>query len=130
MDEARLRGERGLAEAIEECLGDWSPRSGVAVEIWALPSVEVPAPVAAGVLAALREALALVERASHARTVSVAVTVSGAGLRMTVSDDGTGQPWDVTELRARFAALGGRVSVNHVPGHGTTVSGVIPSARR
>ncbi|WP_084962351.1 hypothetical protein [Thermoactinospora rubra] len=125
-----MRGGRTLAEALEECLAEWSHRTGITVETWALPSADVPRRVADGVVAALREALAKVERFSDARVVSVAITVSSAGLRMTVSDDGTGQPWDVTRLRALFAELGGRVSVHNVEGQGSTVSGVVPAPGR
>ncbi|MEV0587916.1 hypothetical protein [Nonomuraea sp. NPDC050310] len=124
VEETRMLGGRDLAETLTDVLREWSARTGVAVEIWALPDGGVSAPLAKGAEAALREALANVERFSGARTVSVAVTRSRRGLRMTVSDDGGGTPWEETRLRAIFAELGGKVTVNHVPGEGTTMTAV------
>ncbi|WP_327086191.1 hypothetical protein OIE66_28115 [Nonomuraea sp. NBC_01738] len=126
-----MRGGRSLAEALEGYLEEWSERTGIVVETWALPDREVPARVGDGVYATLLEALANVERHSGARVVSIAVTVGDSGLRMTVSDDGAGfataQPGrGITMMRARFAELGGTLSVNGVRGEGTTVTGVVP----
>ncbi|MFI6295631.1 sensor histidine kinase [Nonomuraea sp. NPDC050790] len=126
-----MRGGRGLAEELEGFLGDWGERTGITVETWALPATEVPQPIARAVLAAIEEALANVERHSGARVVSVAVTVGRSGLRMTVSDDGDGfhaanAGRGITRMRARFAEIGGSLSVNSVRGEGTTVTGVVP----
>ncbi|MFI6387906.1 sensor histidine kinase [Nonomuraea sp. NPDC050547] len=126
-----MRGGRSLAEELEGCLGDWGERTGITVETWALPTVEVPQPIARAVLAVVQEALANVERHSGARVVSVAVTAGKSGLRMTVSDDGDGfHAADVgrgiTRMRAHFVEIGGSLSVSSVRGEGTTVTGVVP----
>lgn len=142
-----MRGGQSLAEALESYLAEWGERSGIAVEIWALPATEVPEGVCAGVMTAMREALDNVERHSGARTVSIAVTSGSGGLRVTVSDDGrgfhgagTGRPagpskghakghtagQGIARMRAAFAEVGGSLSVNSVPGEGTTVTGVVP----
>ncbi|MGA4989197.1 sensor histidine kinase [Nonomuraea bangladeshensis] len=137
-----MRGGQSLAEALESYLAEWGERSGIAVEIWALPAGEVPAGVCAGVMTVMREALDNVERHSGARTVSIAVTAGSGGLRVTVSDDGrgfhgaTGRPagpakgraagQGIARMRAAFAEVGGSLSVNSVPGEGTTVTGVVP----
>jgi signal transduction histidine kinase len=130
-DVARRAGS-GLARALEDYLADWSERTGVVVEIWALPKTDVPAQVADAVLATVADAVDNVERHSGAEQVSVALTVSGSGLRLTVSDDGRGMAPGATghglaRMRANFAALGGSLSVNGVPGGGTTVSGALPA---
>lgn len=130
-EETRMRGEQSLAQALEESLARWSERTGIAVETWALPREDVPAGVSRAVLTAFAEALANVERHSHARTVSVAVTMSGSGLRMTVSDDGVGfegRPAGpgIARMRAAFAEQGGSLNVSSTLGGGTTVSGAIP----
>ncbi|WP_344214437.1 sensor histidine kinase [Nonomuraea bangladeshensis] len=134
-----MRGGQSLAEALESYLAEWGERSGIAVEIWALPAGEVPAGVCAGVMTAMREALDNVERHSGARTVSIAVTAGSGGLRVTVSDDGRGfhgagtghaegraAGQGIARMRAAFAEVGGSLSVNSVPGEGTTVTGVVP----
>lgn len=126
-----MRGGRNLAEALEGYLSEWSERTGVTVEIWALPEGDVPSRIGQGVFAAIQEALANVERHSGAGVVSVAVTVGKSGLRMTVSDDGEGfnsvpPGRGIALMRARFAELGGSLSVTSVRGEGTTVTGVVP----
>jgi len=62
-----MRGGQSLAEALETYLAEWSERTGIAVETWALPSTDVPSRIGAGVLAAMREALGNVEAHSGAR---------------------------------------------------------------
>ncbi|MFI9590610.1 sensor histidine kinase [Nonomuraea sp. NPDC052265] len=129
-----MRGGQSLAEALEDLLAQWSERTGVAVETWALPGTDVPSRVSAGVMETMREALSNVERHSRARTVAVAVTTGPSGLRLTVSDDGQGfaeggAGRGIARMRAAFAELGGSLSVNGVPGEGTTVSGAIPGRR-
>ncbi|WP_219510864.1 sensor histidine kinase [Nonomuraea ceibae] len=126
-----MRGGESLAEALESYLADWSRRTGVTVETWALPAEDVPAPIGEGVLTAMREALANAERHSGASVVSVAVTVSSGGLRMTVSDHGRGfapgrSGRGIARMRAAFAEIGGTLTVRSVEGEGTTVSGVVP----
>ncbi|MDF2708479.1 MAG: hypothetical protein K0R62_4131 [Nonomuraea muscovyensis] len=126
-----MREGGSLAETLESRLAQWSGRTGIRVEIWALPSSDAPAPIARAVLAVLDDALANVERHSGAGTVSIAVTVGRGGLRMTVSDHGQGFNLGPTgpgidRMRAAFAAVGGTVSVNSVLGEGTTVTGVVP----
>jgi signal transduction histidine kinase len=129
--DTRMREGEGLAEALEACLSDWSQRTGITVEVWALPSADVPSRTAQGVLTAMREALANVEAHSGAGAVSIAVTAGSGGLRMTVSDHGQG--FDTTKagrgiarMRAAFAELGGTLTVSSVRGEGTTVTGVVP----
>ncbi|MBO3745013.1 hypothetical protein J5X84_02960 [Streptosporangiaceae bacterium NEAU-GS5] len=130
-----LSEERGLAGALEDHLVNWSDRTGVLVEIWALPTTDVAADIAECVLETITDALENVERHSGARQVSVAVTTGRNGLRLTVSDDGRGMVPDtagrgIARMKANFVALGGSLSVNGVLGGGTTVSGVLPGKAR
>jgi signal transduction histidine kinase len=129
-----MRGGQSLAEALERYLAQWSERTGITVETWALPATDVPSGVSDGVMETMREALANVEQHSRARVVSIAVTVGKSGLRMTVSDDGQGFPpgrtgRGIARMRAAFTELGGSLSVNSVVGEGTTVSGAVPKRR-
>ncbi|MFD9942366.1 sensor histidine kinase [Nonomuraea sp. NPDC059023] len=123
-----------LRRELEIHLADWSQRTGIAVETWALPAGPVSGPVADTALACILEALSNVERHSQAQTVSIAVTVNRRDLRLTVSDDGRGfheavDGKGMAIMRTRMAAVGGSCSINGTPGGGTTVTGVIPRAR-
>ncbi|MEV4841590.1 ATP-binding protein [Nonomuraea sp. NPDC049486] len=129
----RIRGGESLAGALEGDLAEWSRRTGIAVEVWALPAADVAPLVAKVVLEALAEALDNVEKHSGATTVSIAVTTGRGGLRMTVSDHGKGFELarvgrGVARMEAALAEAGGSLSVNSVPGEGTTVTAVVPKA--
>ncbi|MEV4892775.1 ATP-binding protein [Nonomuraea sp. NPDC055795] len=123
-----------LRRELEIHLADWSQRTGIAVETWALPAESVSGLVANTALACILEALSNVERHSQAQTVSIAVTVKRDGLRLTVSDDGrgfheAGEGKGMAIMRTRMAAVGGSCSIKGTPGGGTTVTGVIPRVR-
>ncbi|MEV3981911.1 hypothetical protein [Nonomuraea sp. NPDC049758] len=127
MDKARP----ALAGELESLCGRWSERTGITVEIWALPAGPVSVAWRRAVLAVAEEALANVEAHSGASTASLAVTAGPQGLRLTISDNGRGfastaPGGGVGRMRAAFAELGGRLSVRGVPGEGTTVSGAVP----
>ncbi|MEV1173615.1 ATP-binding protein [Nonomuraea sp. NPDC049784] len=126
-----LDGQRLLSQLLEDYLGQWEDRTGIAVEVWALPGGDVPPPVAEAVLATVREAFDNVERHSGARTVSIAVTAGARGLRLTVSDDGVGFPLEaegrgLRAMKAGMAKISGTLQINSVLGAGTTVSAVAP----
>ncbi|MEV5329628.1 sensor histidine kinase [Nonomuraea sp. NPDC052634] len=116
------------AAALEERLAEWSSRTGVAVEVWALPGRALPSRVDGLVHGVIGDVLDEVERQGRARAVCVALTVGSGGLRLTVSDDGQGTAAETCEARrAEAARLGGGLSVNAVRGEGTTVSLVLPA---
>ncbi|WP_146607615.1 sensor histidine kinase [Spongiactinospora gelatinilytica] len=134
-DEVGVEAAQTLAQALATHLERWSERTGIKVETWALPTTDVEAYITRSVLAAVREALANVERHSGAETVSVAVTVGATGLRMTISDDGMGSDAPVEGrgielMRTAFANADGDLDFNFVPGGGVTVTGAIPFGRR
>ncbi|MER7129352.1 sensor histidine kinase [Streptosporangium saharense] len=129
-----MDADQTLARALDELLTEWSRDNGVTVEIWALPTQDVPAEITGAVLATLREALSNVLLHSGADVVSVAVTVGPTGLRMTVSDNGVGVHGPASgrgtaAMRGHFAGIGGTLSVKGVPGGGTTVTGTVPRDR-
>ncbi|TMR92614.1 hypothetical protein EJK15_43865 [Nonomuraea basaltis] len=124
-------GSRTASQALADYLAEWSLRTGIAVEIWALPQQPLPAVIAEIVHGAIRDVLQEVERQASARTVSIALTVTADRLRLTVSDDGRGMSAEAFEARlhgrrAQVAGLGGRLTVNGVQGEGTTTSATVP----
>ncbi|WP_061294778.1 sensor histidine kinase [Herbidospora cretacea] len=130
-EELRLREGAGLKPALQEYLSDWSARTGIAVETWALPDAPLPSAVVRAVYAVVAEALTNVDRHSGARHVAIAVTVGATGLRMTISDEGVGFSEGTTgrglaAMKANFVEIGGTLSINSVLGSGTTLSGVVP----
>ncbi|SDI07874.1 hypothetical protein [Nonomuraea jiangxiensis] len=115
-----------------EALQEWSLRTGIKVEIWAMPAKPLPTSIAEIVHGTIEEVLQEVERQAHARTVSIVLTVATGGLRLTISDDGYGRASEAYEdrlhgRRVAFRSLGGALSVNSVPGEGTTVRADIPA---
>ncbi|MFC4532337.1 sensor histidine kinase [Sphaerisporangium dianthi] len=125
-----MRGKRSLARAIEDYLTEWSERTGITVEVWAMPKDGVNGPVADAVYAVVLEALANVELHSGAHTLSIALTTGSGGLRLTISDNGIGFPPGSTgrgtdTMKRRFSEVGGTLTINSVVGEGTTVSGHI-----
>lgn len=79
---------RDLGQAVESLLAGWAERVAVPVEVWALPTKEVPDELARLAYRVLVDALARVE---GAREVSVAMT-TGKTLRLTVSCEGRTDP--------------------------------------
>ncbi|GAA1514014.1 hypothetical protein GCM10009677_53980 [Sphaerisporangium rubeum] len=130
-EELRMRGRRGLSQTIEDYLTEWSDRTGITVEVWALPTDRVPTPVADAVYAVLQEALSNVESHSGAHTLSLALTTSRTGLKLTISDNGVGftpgtrAGRGLDLMKRRFSEVGGTLTVNSVVGEGTTITGHI-----
>lgn len=91
----------------------------------------VPAPLAAQLLAALREALSNAARHAAARLVDIRVQVSDDHLVLEVVDDGVGMAGDgrrsgLANLAARAAQLGGRLDLESAPGRGTRLTWSVP----
>ncbi|MEV0351831.1 hypothetical protein AB0H88_39195 [Nonomuraea sp. NPDC050680] len=122
---------RATSHALEDHLAEWSLRTGITVEIWALPKQPLPALITEIVHGTIRDVLQEVEQQAQARTVSLALTVAPGGLRLTVSDDGLGTSAKahgagLSGRRVEFAGMGGRLTLNCVQGQGTTVSATVP----
>ncbi len=80
------------------------------------------------------EALANTLKHGEARQASVVLALDDGHLRIDVADDGQGfDPTDVTAstgltgLRDRLAAVGGTLDVRSAPGHGTTLTAIVPA---
>ena len=89
-----------------------------------LLDTDVPADIAAHLMAALREALANAARHANAGRVSVSLRASGSRVTLTVTDDGVGLPEGgrrsgLRNLAERAAQLGGSLELTVPPGGGT-----------
>ncbi|CAG8869854.1 Membrane-bound lytic murein transglycosylase F [Pseudomonas fluorescens] len=89
---------------------------------------------ATGLFRILQEALTNVMRHAQAHTVQIELVLQGAGLQLTVIDDGLGFNMQQTRptsfglvgLRERVLMLGGSLTLDSEPGEGTSLSVAIP----
>jgi signal transduction histidine kinase len=126
-----LLEEYGLATALRWYLTQMEGRTGLGLPLEAVDGG--PRPPAAIETVFFRVAQEAITNAAHharAREVRVALRPLGAGLRLTISDDGVGaEPaaiWaspgmGVTLMRERAESVGARLALTSMPGEGTTV---------
>ncbi|WP_433220171.1 hypothetical protein [Microtetraspora malaysiensis] len=127
---------RDLGRAVESLLAGWAERLAVPMEVWALPTREVPDGTARLAYRVLVDAL---DRGAGAREISVAMT-TGRTLRLTVSCDGVPPQDDAREadkeadkeaaaanpLRAQVAALRGVYSTGSGASEHMTITLELP----
>ncbi|WP_347902323.1 transporter substrate-binding domain-containing protein [Pseudomonas purpurea] len=127
--------DAGIASAIE-----WQARRFEArTQIPCLVQVPDNLPMlsdakAIGLFRILQEALTNVMRHAQAHTVELTLVLEGSELCLTISDDGvgfvasTGRPtsFGVVGMRERVLIMGGQLSLESVPGEGTTLSVRVP----
>jgi PAS domain S-box-containing protein len=137
-----LLDEYGLAAAIEWYGREYAERTGIQVEVTAVQADVAAAQGAAGLpgdasVALFRiaqEALNNAAKHSAAKRITVELEERGGELVLSISDDGKGfDPanaprgrWGMTTMRERAEAAGGRLTVDSVPGKGTTVRATLP----
>jgi signal transduction histidine kinase len=84
-------------------------------------------------LRAAQEAFANIRKHAHASAVTVELSSSNGGVRLSVADNGIGladghlEGFGLRGMRARAAQVGGSMSVSPTPGGGTTVTVEVPS---
>ena len=122
--------ERTLAVAAQSL----AARAGIDVTVAVRPGLDAPDAVRQVLLRVLREAMGNAARHGGARTVHVSLD-GPSPLVMAIADDGTGfdpaairRPdcLGLESMQERAANLGGRLSLESVPGQGTTVAMVLP----
>ncbi|HEY2669749.1 MAG TPA: histidine kinase [Rugosimonospora sp.] len=122
-----ILSELGLVPALESLV----ERAPVPVALSAPPLPPLPTPVEETAYRVVAEALTNVMRHARADRVRVAVDYDGTVLRVDVVDDGIGGAdlaggSGLLGLADRVRALDGDLVVRSAPGHGTTVSAVLP----
>jgi signal transduction histidine kinase len=119
--------EAGLGPALESL----AERSNVPVKIAAVPAERLSSAVEATAYFVTSEALANAAKYSHASSATVAANRANGLLVLEISDDGVGGAdaaagSGLRGLEDRVEALGGRLSVESLAGHGTRVVAHIP----
>ena len=130
-DPAPRRPRNGLADL--EVLAARVRAGGVPVVLDVAP-VELPAPVDAVGYAVVQEALTNVLRHADASSAHVVVRRTGAGLEISVTDDGhgavgplgAGHGLGIPGMRSRVEALGGTLEAGPMPDRGFRVRAVVP----
>jgi signal transduction histidine kinase len=126
-----LLAERGLTEALRA-----AGRNAPVPTVVDAPAIgRYPPEIEATVYFSCMEALQNAAKHAHTATGVTITLTHNPHLRFEVRDDGDGfDPTEVdsgsgiTNLGDRLAAVGGALHVESAPGHGTVVSGVIPTS--
>ena len=104
------------------------------------PIDDLPAPIAEGVRAAIREALTNIAKHAAATSVTIAVTATQAGVEVEIVDNGVGFSANdratsseltnngLRNITERAKALSGHATVRSHPGEGATITWTVPSS--
>jgi signal transduction histidine kinase len=119
-----------LAQAAEEVAG----RTGTRVRHELVEDLDATPAAREALIRITREAVSNAARHGAARTVHVRLERSGAGLRLTVADDGTGfdpagpspHGFGLISMRERAESAGGTFRVDSTDGGGSTVEVTLP----
>jgi len=134
---AGLDGEPDLAVAIEDYIGAFGERTGLATAFNADPPLPtLPSRAAAEVLRILLEALSNVEKHADATSITVSAKVDAGDLELAVADNGRGfdpartdgTRYGIRGMRERADQIGGRLEITSEPGDGTRVVVRVPFA--
>jgi len=95
----------------------------------------LPKDVALCIYRVAQEALRNVGRHAKASLVQLSLALSGGGLLLAVSDNGSGFAPELTtsrphlghaSMRERIRLLNGKLEIHSAPGHGTTIRAWVP----
>jgi signal transduction histidine kinase len=130
----------GLVASINQVVTEATGRQGFDGSFEVLgPVRRLPPPVELALFRIAQEAVTNAERHAAAGQVTVTLGFAETGIRLTVSDDGTGfepslvrpvgqgQSLGLPGMGERARLIGGRLKVRSEPGHGTTVEAWVPA---
>ncbi|MBI5583263.1 MAG: PAS domain S-box protein [Deltaproteobacteria bacterium] len=126
----------GLAAAIEWQAQEFRDQTGIDCTVAVPPDGSVPdQDVATAVFRIFQEALTNVIRHARATRVAVRLEKDDGAVRLAIQDNGRGIPdekaashasFGLISMKERARFLGGRVSIDSLPGEGTTITVNIP----
>jgi signal transduction histidine kinase len=114
--------------AIAQATGEVAARDHIKLELDVVPGIRLPPQRADALVRIACEAVSNAARHSGAAQVSLSLQRQGEGLRLRVSDNGSGfdprsraDGFGLTSMRDRAASVGGDLRISSVPGRGTEV---------
>jgi len=128
IDETAAPRSQSVNAAIAQAVGEVAARDHIKLELDVVPGVQLSAPRADALVGIAREAVSNAARHSGAARVSLSLQRQGGGVRLRVSDNGSGfdtvaQPdgFGLTSMRDRATLVGGDLWISSAPGRGTEV---------
>jgi len=132
--------DQTLADVLSEFLTLWKEQSGdVSTQLAIDSSLRLRPSVELQVVRIIQESLTNVRKHARSRNVRVEVSRRGDELSVVIADDGVGFNPDararaefprfgLSTMRERAESIGGALSIDSTPGHGTTVRYTMPAA--
>ncbi|MGW4489217.1 GAF domain-containing protein [Amycolatopsis sp. NPDC004368] len=130
-----LAGETRLRHRLHDAIAELTDDAPVHPTVSMAGPLDTVAPqLAEHVEAVVREAVSNAVRHSGASTLTISVSFRDAAITVSVTDDGTGLPQEISpsgldNLRDRAEAVGGTCVVDSVPGRGVRVEWTAPVHR-
>ena len=128
IDEIAAPRSQSVNAAIAQAVGEVAARDHITLELDVVPGVQLSAPRADALVGIAREAVSNAARHSGAARVSLSLQRLGRGVRLRVSDNGSGfdtvtqaDGFGLTSMRDRATLVGGDLWISSVPGGGTEV---------
>jgi ligand-binding sensor domain-containing protein/signal transduction histidine kinase len=126
--------EKGLATTLREYIFEWENRNDTTVQLVIRNERRLPLAVEQAIYRVSQEALANVERHSHARRVDVSLVYHADSAQLSLADDGCGfdsgvkaQGMGLRSIRERVSSIHGTVQVQSAPGRGTRILVQVPT---
>ena len=131
--------DSGMREALHELVAGWQSRlPDRQIDCHIAPQPKVSADVGLALYRCLQEALTNAVRHSGATRIGVQVGVHDGHLRLSISDNGSGQAQDLLRqagggllgLRERLAMVGGQLQISDRAGGGVVLSATVPAPQQ
>lgn len=134
---------RPLSMVGKELVDGFAGRTGLHVSFNVTrPDERMPIPIENELLRILQEALNNIDKHAEATEVSVTWAIDSGAATLVIKDNGRGfdptkglrdNAYGLVGMRERVDVIGGRVSIESAPGHGTTVAvsvGAVPASKK
>ena len=128
--------EAGLPKAVQDYCDEFSTASGIPVSCETDPGVDdLSRGTSLALFRILQEALGNAAKHAQAKRITVRLERNGDAVSLVIADDGVGfdrsrlgpsRGLGLITIRERAAQLGGKFECDTAPGHGTTITVVIP----
>ena len=125
--------DMGLVPAIRTYAEDWSRQNGIELAVTAQHERQLPLDVEQMVFRIVQEALANISRHSQAASASIRLSYNKHEITCSISDNGIGfdikkksSGFGIRSMQERANSLGGAVTIESMPDHGTHISFTVP----